>query len=77
MLSWELIASNYEELVTFTESLGLKGTHSRNLKKRLVNEVLPDLERRLEREAKKRRTAERRKASEATIILDQYGGYGR
>lgn len=77
MLSWELIASNYEELVTFSEGLGLKSTHSRNLKKRLVNEVLPDVERRLEREAKKRRTAERRKACEATIILDQYGGYGR
>eukprot|EP00210_Caulerpa_lentillifera_P003375 g3219.t1 len=75
--SWELIASSYEELSSFADSLGIKGTHSRNLKKRISNEVLPDLERELEREAKKQRRAERIKANASTIILDQHGGYGR
>jgi len=74
--SWELIAADVDALQQFGDDLPLTGTHSRSLKKKVL-EMVPRLEKRVEREERKMRATARLKQHECNIILDLNGGYGR
>lgn len=90
--SWEVIASDVDQLQQFGEQLPSTGTYSRNLKKKANNldfyslerllfqvltDLVPQLEKRIEREERKMRAAARLRKHECNIILDLHGGYGR
>lgn len=74
--SWELIAADVEKLQQFGEELPSAGSYCRSLKKKVL-ELVPRLEKRIEREERKIRATERLKRHECNIILDLNGGYGR